>query len=365
MPGSGHGLAPRPMADESSLPDDDRQDHSPLRPSVLGLFGPNGRLSSPPSPFLAGLAGLAAQPSPLASVLGSIPREALAPPIALGKLSRAGQIEVGRLSDWARTTDLSGLRSWLAPDDRAPTTNPALGSFASAWAKSRPAQGAFSQLGREATQWLPRSSGIDLTSLTLGLPAERFDALREAVVGLPLSLGLDEEVSASVKPELDEAVELVAAGDLLTIGDLVRSLLTALVTRAQVDNPIVLLAIVSTLLQAFFTSLSATVAWDEAVGKKRAAEAERAAEERAHRVLKAVEELHADMAQLMASTAATRSDSNLRRGPGTQHEVLRVLAAGTEVSIHGVREGWCRVSLDADGTSYDGWVSAELLSGPD
>ncbi len=57
--------------------------------------------------------------------------------------------------------------------------------------------------------------------------------------------------------------------------------------------------------------------------------------------------------------ATTEANVNLRKGPGTEHESLAKLPAGTKLEVIGQRDGWYRVATN-NGTV--GWVSMSFFS---
>ena len=65
-----------------------------------------------------------------------------------------------------------------------------------------------------------------------------------------------------------------------------------------------------------------------------------------------------------AQTAASATtDLNIRSGPGPQHEVVGVIGASEEATVHGCLEDskWCKVSHDGtEGWSYSDYLAAEF-----
>ncbi len=58
----------------------------------------------------------------------------------------------------------------------------------------------------------------------------------------------------------------------------------------------------------------------------------------------------------------TTANSNLRKGPGTQHEVIRVVPAGSTVSIVGESDDWYQVRYTGSGVTYTGYIAKFLVS---
>ena len=55
-----------------------------------------------------------------------------------------------------------------------------------------------------------------------------------------------------------------------------------------------------------------------------------------------------------AKPVTTTAETNLRKGPGTDTEVLTLIAKGTTVEIGKCTKGWCEASLNGQ----DGFVNA-------
>lgn len=60
-----------------------------------------------------------------------------------------------------------------------------------------------------------------------------------------------------------------------------------------------------------------------------------------------------------AVAAVVTNDLNLRRGPGTNYNVITAMPAGARVDIDGCSGNWCQV----DWRGYSGYASASYLAG--
>ena len=61
-----------------------------------------------------------------------------------------------------------------------------------------------------------------------------------------------------------------------------------------------------------------------------------------------------------ASRRYTKTAVNLRKGPGTTFDVVRVISKGAEVSVLEIKGRWSRVQID---NQITGWIANSTLLG--